>query len=247
MIESTTKKTLVFVHGYLGGSPQWASQVEHFSDEFTVITPGLPGFGLNAQLDAPETITGFAQYVIDELDKQNIDQFYLVGHSMGGMIAQELTKLAPSRVEKLVLYGTGPIGVMPGRFETIAESRNRVVADGVESTARRISAKWFIGGESGTGYERCADIAVMSSLQAAQAGLTAMESWSGVEALPNIKAQTLVLWGDQDKSYHWPLPEMLWKQIPDASLSVVAGCSHAVHLEKPHLFNAILRDFLNTE
>ena len=247
MIESTTKKTLVFVHGYLGGSPQWASQVEHFSDEFTVITPGLPGFGLNAQLDAPETITGFAQYVIDELDKQNIDQFYLVGHSMGGMIAQELTKLAPSRVEKLVLYGTGPIGVMPGRFETIAESRNRVVADGVESTARRISAKWFIGGESGTGYEGCADIAVMSSLQAAQAGLTAMESWSGVEALPNIKAQTLVLWGDQDKSYHWPLPEMLWKQIPDASLSVVAGCSHAVHLEKPHLFNAILRDFLNTE
>ena len=247
MIESTTKKPLVFVHGYLGGSPQWASQVEHFSDEFTVITPGLPGFGLNAQLDAPETITGFAQYVIDELDKQNIDQFYLVGHSMGGMIAQELTKLAPSRVEKLVLYGTGPIGVMPGRFETIAESRNRVVADGVESTARRISAKWFIGGESGTGYERCADIAVMSSLQAAQAGLTAMESWSGVEALPNIKAQTLVLWGDQDKSYHWPLPEMLWKQIPDASLSVVAGCSHAVHLEKPHLFNAILRDFLNTE
>ena len=240
------KKPLVFVHGYLGGSPQWASQVEQFSDEFNVITPGLPGFGLNAHLEAPETITSFAQYVLDEMDKQSISQFYLVGHSMGGMIAQEITKLAPSRVEKLVLYGTGPIGEMPGRFETIAESRNRVVADGVESTARRISAKWFIGGESGTGYEGCAEIAVMASLQAAQAGLAAMESWSGVEALPNIKPQTLVLWGDKDKSYHWPLPEKLWKEIPDASLSVVAGCSHAVHLEKPHLFNAILRDFLNT-
>ena len=247
MTDSTAKKPLVFVHGYLGGSPQWASQVEQFSGDFNVITPGLPGFGLSAHLEAPETITGFAQYVLDELDKQSISQFYLVGHSMGGMIAQEITKLAPSRVEKLVLYGTGPIGEMPGRFETIADSRNRVVVDGVESTARRISAKWFIGGESGTGYEGCAEIAVMASLQAAQAGLTAMESWSGEQALPSIKAQTLVLWGDQDKSYHWPLPEKLWKEIPDASLSVVAGCSHAVHLEKPHLFNAILRDFLNTE
>jgi pimeloyl-ACP methyl ester carboxylesterase len=246
MTEPTIKKPLVFVHGYLGGSPQWASQVVYFSDEFNVITPGLPGFGLNAHLEAPETITGFAQYVLGELDKQDIEEFYLVGHSMGGMIAQEITKLASSRVEKLVLYGTGPVGEMPGRFETIAESRNRVAADGVESTARRISAKWFIGGESGTGYEGCAEIAVMASLQAAQAGLAAMESWSGVEALPNIKPQTLVLWGDKDKSYHWPLPEKLWKEIPDASLSVVAGCSHAVHLEKPHLFNAILRDFLNT-
>ena len=245
MTDSTTKKPLVFVHGYLGGSPQWTFQVEYFSEEFNVITLSLPGFGLNAHLDAPQTITGFAQYVLDELYKQDIELFYLVGHSMGGMIAQEITKLAPSRVEKLVLYGTGPIGEMPGRFETIAESRNRVVADGVENTARRISAKWFIGGESGTGYAGCADIAVMASLQAAQAGLTAMETWSGEQALPNIKAQTLVFWGDQDKSYHWPLPEKLWKEIPDASLSVVAGCSHAVHLEKPHLFNAILRDFLN--
>ena len=247
MSKSTNKKPLVFVHGYLGGSPQWASQLEIFSDDFNVITPDLPGFGLNASLESPLTIGGFAEYVLGELDKQDIKQFYLVGHSMGGMIAQEITKLAQSRVEKLVLYGTGPIGVMPGRFETIEESRNRVAADGVESTARRISAKWFVGGENGRGYNGCAKIAVKASMQAAQAGLTAMETWSGVDELANIKADTLVLWGDQDKSYLWPLPEELWNEIPDASLSVIAGCSHAVHLEKPELFNAVLKDFLTID
>lgn len=239
-----SKKTLVFVHGYFGGSPQWAAQREIFSSEFTIITPDLPGFGLNAHLDAPETITGFAQYVLDELDQQGIEQFHLLGHSMGGMIAQEIVKLAPSRVEKLILYGTGPVGIMPGRFETIEESRNRVAADGVVTTTRRIAAKWFVGGEKNPCYKACAEIAVMASLQAAQAGLTAMETWSGVDALANIKTPTLVLWGDQDQSYHWPLPQKLWQEIPGAGLSVVAGCSHAVHLEKPALFNAILRDFL---
>lgn len=238
------KEALVFVHGYLGGSPQWAEQVEAFSGDFNVITPDLPGFALNNHLEAPESITGFARYVLAELDKQNIAQFHLVGHSMGGMIAQEMVKLARHRIEKLVLYGTGPLGVMPGRFESIATSKNKVIEDGVESTARRIAAKWFIGGAAGHGYKGCADIAVTASLQATLAGLTAMENWSGVTELAKIQVPTLVLWGDQDQSYQWPLPEQLWRDIPGAALSVVAGCSHAVHLEKPALFNAVLRDFL---
>lgn len=241
---TSDKKTLVFVHGYLGGSPQWAAQVEAFSDNFNVITPDLRGFGLNAHLETPDTITGFAHDVLAELDQQGVEPCYLVGHSMGGMIAQEIVKLAPERISKLVLYGTGPVGVMPGRFETIEISRTRAASDGVKATARRIAAKWFIGGENGRGYEGCATIAEMASLQAVMAGLTAMESWSGVTELANINTPTLVLWGDQDKSYLWPLPEQLWREIPNASLSVVAGCSHAIHLEKPELFNAVLHDFL---
>ncbi|MEH6457964.1 MAG: alpha/beta hydrolase, partial [Cocleimonas sp.] len=62
--------------------------------------------------------------------------------------------------------------------------------------------------------------------------------------LSKIESPTLVLWGDRDQSYQWALPEELWNKIPEASLSVVSGCSHAVHLEKPALFNTILHDFL---
>ena len=58
---------LVFVHGYLGGSPQWWPQVSAFSGEFDVQTPDLPGFGLNSQREAPETIGGFANAVLDQL------------------------------------------------------------------------------------------------------------------------------------------------------------------------------------
>ena len=81
-------------------------------------------------------------------------------------------------------------------------------------------------------------------LQAALAGLTAMETWSGVEALPNIASPTLVLWGDGDRAYQWQQPEQLWQTIPGAGLAVVPDCSHAVHLEKTDLFNALLMDFL---
>ncbi|MFT6414410.1 MAG: pimeloyl-ACP methyl ester carboxylesterase [Glaciecola sp.] len=245
-INNTVKPTLVFVHGYLGGSLQWRAQVVAFSEYYNVVTPDLPGYGLNNTLESPETIDGYARYVLDELDKQGIDRFHLLGHSMGGMIVQEMFAQAPARVDKLILYGTGPIGVMPGRFESIDESKQRLINDGVPSSARRISAKWFVDGADSCVYPGCADIAVLASAQAAVAGLSAMSSWSGNAALPKIIAPTLVLWGDQDQSYLWAQPEALWKNIPGASLSVVPGCSHAVHLEKPALFNAILRDFLMT-
>ena len=242
-----SKPVLVFVHGYLGGSQQWEDQVATFSEYFKVITPDLPGYGLNNQQQAPETIAGFANYVLKELDRQGIDRFHLIGHSMGGMIVQEMASLAPQRIEKLILYGTGPVGIMPGRFESIEESKQHLKNEGLETSARRISAKWFVGGTACCAYQGCADIAVKASLQAAAAGLTAMEAWSGKHLLSKILSPTLVLWGDQDKSYLWALPEALWKGIPNAGLSVISGCSHAVHLEKSKLFNQVVLDFLKPE
>ena len=238
------KKAVVFVHGYLGGSQQWLAQVETLSNDFNVITPDLPGYGLNNKMQSPESIGGYAAYVINELDKLGIDRFHLIGHSMGGMIVQEMVSRIPNRVEKLVLYGTGPVGIMPGRFESIEESKQRLKTEGIESSARRISAKWFVEATDCCSYQACADIAVQASPQAALAGLTAMEGWSGTDSLAGIASPTLVLWGDQDQSYQWELPEKLWREIPNANLSVVPGSSHAVHLEKPDLFNAILLDFL---
>jgi 2-hydroxy-6-oxonona-2,4-dienedioate hydrolase len=235
---------LVFVHGFLGGSPQWQAQVDVFSEHYRVITPDLPGFGLNNECQAPETIAGFATYVLDELDRQQVERFHLVGHSMGGMIVQEMVRLAPDRVDKLVLYGTGPIGKLPGRFESLDESRRRIKQEGIEVSGPRIAETWFLEGALMDGFQLCAQLALKATMQAAQAGLTAMEGWSGESALTTIRSPTLVLWGDGDRAYHWSQPEQLWRQISDAQLAVIPGCAHAVHLEKPHLFNPVLMDFL---
>ena len=59
-----------------------------------------------------------------------------------------------------------------------------------------------------------------------------------------VRVPTLVIWGDGDRAYLWPQPEQLWHGIKGARLAVIPGCSHAIHLEKSHLFNATLADFL---
>ncbi|MGB7242856.1 MAG: alpha/beta hydrolase, partial [Sulfitobacter sp.] len=172
------------------------------------------------------------------------EQYHLLGHSMGGMIAQEIAVRDAGRVEQLVLYATGAIGVLPGRFETIAQSKARAISDGANTTARRIAGTWFLQGEAAPGYEACANIAEQAGVDAMLAGLDAMEAWNGTAALKNLTAETLVLWGDRDRTYAWEQPQLLWTEIEQASLGVVPGCAHAVHLERALIFNAILRDFL---
>ncbi|MEL6618652.1 MAG: alpha/beta hydrolase [Pseudomonadota bacterium] len=231
---------LVFVHGFMGGSDQWQAQ----QGLAGLICVDLPGFGRNAHLDPLHSIADFAAWVLSDLSRQGVDRFDLLGHSMGGMIVQEMVHQAPDRVARLILYATGSVGVLPGRFETIDTSMQRARTDGAEATARRIAATWFLTREDAPGYPACADIAARANLPAIIAGLEAMRDWSGAAYLPSITAKTLVLWGDRDRTYAWPQIETLWRTIQDCHLAVVPQCAHAVHAERPEFFNRLVVDFL---
>lgn len=235
---------VVFVHGFMGGSRQWRGQGDSVAGH-QVISLDLPGFGENAHIDAMDSIARYADWALNELSARGVERFNLVGHSMGGMVVQEMVARAPERIERLVLYGTGAKGALPGRFETIDTSKRRALADGPQITARRIAATWFLERENAAGYQGCAAIAEKCGLPAMLNGLDAMENWNGVERLNDIETKTLVIWGDQDRTYEWCQTEQLWQSIPDANLFVMPECAHAAHLEKPWLFNSALEDFLS--
>ncbi|MGA1234472.1 MAG: alpha/beta fold hydrolase, partial [Lutimaribacter sp.] len=75
-------------------------------------------------------------------------------------------------------------------------------------------------------------------------GLRAMQGWNGEAALPMICHPTLLIWGDQDRTYPWAQVQALWQGIGTCQLAVVPGCAHAVHMEWPDLFNQIVAGFL---
>jgi pimeloyl-ACP methyl ester carboxylesterase len=235
---------LVMVHGFLGGSRLWRDQILYFAPRRDVIAPDLAGFADSADLLAPERIEGHAEHVLGLLDRVGVSSFDLIGHSMGGMIAQQMSLFAPDRVSRLVLYGTGSAGTLPDRFESIATSRRRVLEEGVPATARRIATTWFLHGPDAPAYALCEAEGSKATIQAALASLSAWEAWDITEALPSIRMPTLIVWGEHDRSIGWPQTETLWRGIPHASLAVIPGCSHNVHLERPELFNTLIGDFL---
>ncbi|MEH6446768.1 MAG: alpha/beta hydrolase [Oceanospirillaceae bacterium] len=236
---------LVFVHGFLSGLAYWEKQIESLSKHFEVIAMDLPGYGGKTDKTGLDSVVGFATYILEELDKLGIDNFHLVGHSMGGMIAQQIALQSPTRVKRLVLYGTGPIGELPGRFETLQLSKEKVQQNGTEHTKQYTVASWFKKGAADPNFAPGMLMAKEVSLPSYINALSAMASWSAMGKLGQIQAKTLVIWGDMDRSYIWQQPHTLWQEIQQASLAVMPGCSHNAHLENPQLFNLLVSDFLS--
>jgi len=235
---------LVLVHGFLGSSKMWEPQIEVLKKNYRVITPDLPGFGKSNKAKSYDNINDMAQIILDCLKEKKIKKFYLLGHSMGGMIVQEMAKLAGERIIKLICYATGPVGDIPGRFETMEESRKKLKKNGLEITANRIAKTWFIEEDKSKYFYLCEDAAKTTSVRAADNALIAMKNWSGLENLKNIKNPTLIIWGEQDKAYNFNQVDTLNKNIPNSKLKIIEGCSHNVHLEKPDEFNEVLKYFL---
>ena len=235
---------LVFVHGFLGSTDMWKPQIEYFKKNYNVLTPALPGFGKSNNIQSCDSIKCMAMAVLNILKKKRIKKFNLLGHSMGGMIVQEIAMIAGDQISRLICYGTGPMGDIPGRFETINESKKKLKIDGLATTANRIAKTWFVDGDKAKYFYLCSNAGKETSLLATEKALDAMKNWNGINNLKNIKNKTLIIRGDKDKAYNFNQVKILRDNIPDSDLKIVKGSSHNVHLEKIGEFNSCVGNFL---
>ena len=235
---------LVLVHGYLGSSEMWKFQKDYLKNYFRIIAPALPGFGESYKVKSLNSINTMANIVLECAEEKKINKFNLMGHSMGGMIAQEIAKVAGDKVNKLICFATGSIGNIPDRFESLDVSIKRLKDEGIKETVKRIPPKWFVNGNKAKNYYLCENAAKETSEETADNALNAMKNWNGLENLKNIKNETLIIWGDKDVSYNFDQVETLNKNIPNSRLEIFKGCCHNVHLEEPEKFNKTVKTFL---
>jgi pimeloyl-ACP methyl ester carboxylesterase len=100
--------TVLMLHGIGGGHLAFAPQVETLAASgYRAVAWDMPGYGHSAPIE-PYTFKGLAERCIALIGKLNCGTVTLVGHSMGGMVAQEVVARRPELVDKLVLSGTSP-------------------------------------------------------------------------------------------------------------------------------------------
>ena len=163
---------------------------------------------------------------------------------MGGMVVQEMAKKGGDKISKLVCYSTGPKGEMPGRFETIDQSRENLKKKGLKITVQNIAKTWFVQGEDAKYFDICIEAGRQTSMETVDNAFIEFKNWNGVDTLKNIKNETLIVWGDQDKSYNLEQIQTLENNIENSKLIIFKNCAHNVHLEQPEPFNKTIKDFL---
>ncbi|MGE0798371.1 MAG: alpha/beta fold hydrolase [Lautropia sp.] len=235
---------LVMLHGFVGGSGFWVAQQAGMGDRLRLICIDLPGFAGSAGVPAPDSLSGYAQTVVDRLAALGVTTFSLLGFSMGGMIAQQLTRDHPDRVRSLILYGSAAVGDLPHRFESWEASIGRLERDGVDATTEKTVGTWFVDGTAHPFHDACLAACRGADKASCIRVMRAMQGWSSLAWLKEIRIPTLVIVGDKDRSTKPSDSVLLWEGIPGAEFCVLPNCAHGAHMENPDLFNRVVSDFV---
>jgi len=225
-------ESIVFLHGY---SDSWFS----FSRVLPLLSPSYHAFALtergHGDSDKPEccyTLDDFAADVDAFMDAVGIEEATVVGSSGGGFMAQRVAVRYPHRVSRLVLMGTAAEGSAFGDISEL-EDAVRTLEDPVPPEfVREFQQSTIIEPVS----EEFFETVISESLKLpARVWRDYFEGVVLAEAasLGEIKAPTLILWGEQDPYPPREEQERLAREIPDATLKVYPESSHAMHWERP--------------
>ena len=230
----------------------WKPQVDGLKDEFTLISIDNRGIGLSSQSTTPLSIEDMATDALAVADVEGIERFHLVGHSMGGVIAQHLALTAPARVMSLTLLCTflkGRQGTMVAPALLGAAIRSRL---GTRRMRRRAFAELVMPREYLASEDRdrlCEklgdlfgrDLADQPAIVMQQ--LRAMGRFDASQKLSDLRDRpTLVISAAHDGIARPQYGRALAAAIPGARYVEVPDAGHAVTIQKAEVINQLLRN-----
>ena len=243
---------LVLIHGYPLSGALFAYQQTGLADRFRVITLDLPGFGRSTApagfgTTQPGSTAVYAKYVLDLMTHLGVTDAVIGGHSMGGLITQEIYHEAPGRVLGLILIDTIAAGASPIEVGEWAGYGVQATQFGVPSIINTVTPQLL------TGATRLNDAATTNGIEDMIAEGSVAGAQAGAETLairPPYTAQlattnvpVLVVEGRDDPIYGFPIAQGLAGQVPHGTLALIPGAAHVSIYEKPDAANAAIRQW----
>ena len=243
---TNTSTPVVLLHAYPLSSRMWDRE-RGLHENRHVLAPDFPGFG--GRPPGPQTLDGFAESVVDEMDAAGIDRAVIVGLSMGGYVAFRLYAQWPERVAGLVLADT--------RAGADDEAGKKKRSDQAERV-RREGVGWMpdallpaLLGES-TRRERPdlvetvrAWISDANPEGVARALIAMRDRPDSTATLPDIEVPVLALAGEEDTLTPVAEARRIAESVPRGRLVVIPGAGHLSNLESPEAFHRELATFLD--
>jgi 3-oxoadipate enol-lactonase len=239
---------VVFVHGIGGAGRIWASQAATFRLAGCMpVAPDLPGYGRRAPVGSL-TFEKLAADLEEPIAEGGLNRPILVGHSMGGMIAQTMLRRRPDGYAAAVLACTSPAFGNPG-----GEFQNKFIADRLapldagksmaDLAPRMVDAIMASPPDSAA---RALAIEVMSAVPADtyRAAVQCLAGFDERANLARIRVPVLCLAGEKDPNATPQVMERMAGKIPGARYVCLAGVGHLPNLEAPAAFDAAILEFV---
>ena len=246
---------VILIHGFPTSSHVWSDVVPLVPKGHRVVVVDLLGYGRSDRPNGrPVGVRGHADRIVRLLDELAINYACVVGHDVGGGIAQTLAVRWPTRVSRLMLVNSVAFDMWPGREVKVARAMlpltRHLPATWILSILRTDLMRGYLASDRGT---RSVEMYVrpFSSAEGRDALVEHMLSLDSSETtaleprLKDIVAPTAILWGAEDPFLPPAIGRRLQSEIPGATLSVLPELRHFVPEEAPERVAEVLTELLN--
>jgi len=238
-LEQTHRPPVLLLHGAGGTHLHWPPEIRRLNGQ-RILALDLPGHGKSEGVGF-QSVLDYAQSVAAFIRALKLPPVILVGHSMGGAIAQTLALRFPKRVCGLGLVGTGArLRVSPAILENASTPATFPLAV-------QMVMDMAFGPQADTRLKELAAERMLETRSSVLYGdFIACDSFDVMEKIKRIKIPTLVVCGTEDKMTPMRYSEYFAENIEGARLNMVDGAGHMVMLERAQRVAEILLDFFNT-
>jgi pimeloyl-ACP methyl ester carboxylesterase len=243
---------VVFVHGFCQSSKFWeptlallphgshrgfALDLKGFGESRAIVSspPRTPTYGLDELADS---VTAFA-------DALGLETFVLVGNSMGGAVCQSLATRYPSRLQQLVLCGTGPYNNNPAAAHEKADMMEKMEWE--TSFFEGAVQGFFAPDNLPVDWKSLVSIAMGAERKAMVGNTRSSADSNFLVAIRDISVPTLIVQGELDASRTPVDGGRMNGAIVGSELHVLEGAGHSPMLERPDEFHKLFLDFLSRE
>ncbi len=235
------KPTILILHGWGRFTGSWTSVKELLEKQgYQVFYPPLPGLDENQPLDKPWAIDDYVEWVKTYAEKNELANFFLLGHSFGGRVSIKFAAKYSDKLKGLILVSAAGI-----RNKKIAK-----VYSLFAKLAKAINKLSFL-----PGYQFCRKALYRLILK--RTDYVTLENQTMKDTFKNvieedltdqvklIKTPTLILWGDKDKTTLLSDGKFMEKTISGSLLRIIAGAPHMIHVDAPEKVAQEILDFVN--
>ena len=245
----STGPALVVIHGLFGNADNWHTLAQSWADTFTVYCLDLPNHGRSDTL-SPLSYPLLAQQVHLWAETQQLNQFLLLGHSMGGKVAMQLAHDYPDKVIKLIVADIAPV-TYQGSHQQIFAGLHAI--DAAKPTNRQQADAILADYEDNLGVRQFLLKSLIRAQDHWRIGINypALElDYAQILQAPSFTRQldlpTLFIKGEHSNYILPDYANVTQRWFNHIQVKIIPGTGHWLHAEKPQVFGSLVKRFLTT-